>query len=872
MSPTQQTMPEPEIRADVENRNAPQKTEAREGMTVVEAQTEDSLVSASPTGSKVRSRLIAQYGCGPVQLTGTADALYERHLVFDNVMEAMEVGARERFEAVAHSVRDILSQRWIQTEKTYQRADPKRVYYLSMEFLIGRSLANNVTNLLLDDIAKKAIQEKKLDRSELLEQEPDAGLGNGGLGRLAACFLDSMATMEIPAMGYGLRYEYGMFKQTIQNGWQHEVPDNWLRRPDPWEVCRQNETVEVPLNCSFKVQGGSLRAIIGQPSALIGVPFDRPVVGYGGKTINTLRLWAAAAHDYFNFQEFSSGDFVGALAETLEAESLTRVLYPDDHTSMGQGLRFVQEYFLVACSLADLIRRFLKTNTDWRTLPDKVAIQLNDTHPTMAVPELMRILLDEAHLGWDEAWDLTQRTLAYTNHTLLPEALEKWPLRWFEVMLPRHLEIIYEINRRLIDEVRKRFPGDEGRVQRVSLVEEGTERKIRMANLAIVGSHSTNGVAAIHSQLLRTVTVKDLAELFPKRFSNKTNGVTPRRWLLMANPALSQTISDAVGDGWVTDLSQLGKLKLLADDKSLGQAFLKAKREAKLRFIDWLKQTTGETVDPDSIFDCQIKRIHEYKRQLLNALRMVVLYHRLRNNPNLEMRPRTFFFAGKAAPAYQLAKVIIKFINNLAGTIDGDPMIRGRLKVLFLPDYSVSLAERLIPAADVSNQISTAGYEASGTSNMKLMMNGALTIGTRDGATIEMAEEAGEENFFLFGLTAEQVTGSRDWYNPHWHYDNDPETRSALDLIFSDHFSRNDPGVFAPLRDALLTNGDYYMHLADLKSYLEADQQLCDLYAHPAGWSRKAILNVAGSGKFSSDRTIAEYAGDIWNAKACPIS
>ena len=813
-----------------------------------------------------------QYGCGPVQLTGTGDALYERHLVFDNVMEAAEIGARERFEAVAHSVRDILSQRWIQTEKTYERKDPKRVYYLSMEFLIGRSLANNVTNLLLDDITKKAIQEKKLDWYELLEQEPDAGLGNGGLGRLAACFLDSMATMEIPAMGYGLRYEYGMFKQTIQDGWQHEVPDNWLRRPDPWEVCRQHETVEVPLNCSFKVQGGILRAVLGQPSALIGVPFDRPVVGYGGKTINTLRLWAAAAHDYFDFQEFSSGDFVGALAETLEAESLTRVLYPDDHTSMGQGLRFVQEYFLVACSLADLVRRFLKTNTDWRTLPDKVAIQLNDTHPTMAVPELMRILLDEAHLGWDEAWDLTQRTLAYTNHTLLPEALEKWPVIWFERMLPRHLEIIYEINRRLIDEVRRRFPGDEGRVQRVSLVEEGAERKIRMANLAIVGSHSTNGVAAIHSQLLRTMTVKDLAELFPQRFSNKTNGVTPRRWLLMSNPALSQTISDAIGDGWVTDLSQLKKLKPLADDQALRQAFLKAKREAKLHFIDWLKRTTGENVDADSIFDCQIKRIHEYKRQLLNALRIVVLYDRLRKNPNSEVTPRTFFFAGKAAPAYQLAKVIIKFINNLASTIDADPMVRGRLKVLFLPDYWVSMAERLIPAADVSNQISTAGYEASGTSNMKFMMNGALTIGTRDGATIEMAEEAGEENFFLFGLTAEQVAGSRGWYKPHWHYDNDPETRAALDLIFSDHFSRNEPGVFAPLRDALLTNGDYYMHLADLKSYLEADQQLCDLYAHPAGWSRKAILNVAGSGKFSSDRTIAEYAAEIWNAKACPVS
>ena len=847
-------------------------TETENGMTLVETQTERRRASERPTESNELSKLIQRYGCGPVQFTGTNDALYERHLVFDNVMDAAAIGNRERFEALAHSMRDVLSQRWIRTEETYDRKDPKRVYYLSMEFLIGRSLANNVTNLLLDDVIKKDLQAKKFDWYELLEQEPDAGLGNGGLGRLAACFLDSMATMEIPAMGYGLRYQYGMFKQTIQDGWQHEVPDNWLRRPDPWEVCRPNETVEVPLNCSFKISGGSLRAVLGQSSSLIGVPFDRPVVGFGGKTINTLRLWEAAASDYFDFQEFSSGDFVGALAETLQAESLTRVLYPDDHTAKGQGLRFVQEYFLVASSLADLVRRFRKTNTDWRTLPDKVAIQLNDTHPTMAVPELMRILLDEAHLGWDEAWDLTQRTLAYTNHTLLPEALEKWPLVWFERMLPRHLEIIYEINRRLIDDVRRRFPKDAGRVQRVSLVEEGAERKIRMANLAIVGSHSTNGVAAIHTELLRTMTVKDLAEMFPQRFSNKTNGVTPRRWLLMSNPALSQTITDAIGDGWVTDLSQLKKLKPLADNQGLHHAFLKAKREAKLRFVDWLKQTTGQTVDANSIFDCQIKRIHEYKRQLLNALRIVVLYDRLRKNPNSEVTPRTFFFAGKAAPAYQLAKVIIKFINNLASVIDADPIVRARLKVLFLPDYNVSMAERLIPAADVSNQISTAGYEASGTSNMKFMMNGALTIGTRDGATIEMAEEAGEENFFLFGLTAKEVEDSRSWYKPQWHYDNDPETRAALDLIFSDHFSHNEPGVFAPLRDALLTHGDYYMHLADLKSYLEADQKLCELYANPQSWASKAILNVAGSGKFSSDRTIAEYAADIWDVKACRVS
>jgi glycogen phosphorylase len=838
----------------------------------MKAETQKIPVPPTSMGSDEMSKLLQQYGCGPIPFTGTDNAFYERHLVFDNVIELMAAGPRERFEAVARSVRDILSQRWVHTETTYQRENPKRVYYLSMEFLIGRSLANNITNLLLDPVAKQAIKQKNLDWFELLEQEPDAGLGNGGLGRLAACFLDSMATMQIPAMGYGLRYEYGIFKQSIQDGWQHELPDNWLRRPDPWEVARPHETVDVKLNCSFEIRGGTLRAVVGQPSILIGVPFDRPVVGYGGKTINTLRLWAAAAHDYFNFQEFSSGDFVGALAETLEAESLTRVLYPDDSTSQGQGLRFVQEYFLVACSLADLVRRFRKSNADWNALPDKVAIQLNDTHPTLAVPELMRILLDEAHLGWDQAWDLTQRTLAYTNHTLLPEALEKWPVAWFETMLPRHLEIIFEINRRLLDEVRIRFPADQGRLERVSLIEEDPTKHVRMANLAIVGSHSTNGVAAIHSRLLRAMTVKDLAETYPERFNNKTNGVTPRRWLLMANPVLARTITDAIGDGWRTELSQLSRLKPLASDKGLRDGFRKAKREAKSQFADWLKSTSGETVDPDSIFDCQIKRIHEYKRQLLNALRVVMLYNRLREKPNLNMVPRTFFFSGKAAPAYQLAKVIIKFINNLAGTIDGDPAMRGRLKVLFLPEYCVSLAERLIPATDVSNQISTAGYEASGTSNMKFMMNGALTIGTRDGATIEMAEEGGEDNFFLFGLTAEQVAGSRGWYNPHWHYENEPETRAALDLIFSDHFSRYEPGVFTPLRDALLTRGDYYMHLADLKSYLEADQRLRELYADPDAWARKAILNVAGSGKFSSDRTIAEYAADIWKVKPYPVT
>ena len=498
--------------------------------------------SAAATNGELTS-LLKQYGCGPIQFTGDENALYERHLLFDHVVKVKAANVREGYEAFARSVRDVLSQRWIRTEDTYDRENPKRIYYMSMEFLIGRSLANNVTNLLLDSIATKVIQKTDFDWLELLEQEPDAGLGNGGLGRLAACFIDSMATMQLPAMGYGLRYEYGMFRQSIRDGWQHEQPDNWLRFPDPWEVARPHESVEVKLGCSFELRGGSLQPILGRPSSLIGVPYDRPVVGYGGRTINTLRLWDAATPDYFDFEEFSRGDFAGALAETLAADSLTRVLYPDDSTSMGQGLRFVQEYFLVACSLADLVRRFRRNNADWNALPLKAAVQLNDTHPAMAVAELMRILLDDAKLGWDQAWDLTQRTLAYTNHTLLPEALEKWPVAWFEALLPRQLEIIYEINRRLLDDVRAKFPGDDSRVRAVSLVEEGAERKIRMANLAIVGSHSTNGVAAIHSELLRKTTVKDLAEVFPERFSNKTNGVTPRRWLLLANPPLARTIS-----------------------------------------------------------------------------------------------------------------------------------------------------------------------------------------------------------------------------------------------------------------------------------------------------------------------------------------
>jgi starch phosphorylase len=814
---------------------------------------------------------LKQYECGPFRFRD-AD-YYDRHLMLDHVVPMERATARDRFEALAYSLRDLVAQRWLKTQQTHDSANPKQVYYLSMEFLIGRSLVNNIINMGVQDAVETDLaSDEGRDWRSLLEQESDAGLGNGGLGRLAACFIDSLATLQIPAIGYGLRYEYGIFHQDIVNGWQTERPDCWLRRPDPWEVVRHDEVATVSLNSSMKMRGGNITAMPNQPMNLLGIPFDRPVVGYGGKTINTLRLWGAASPDFFDFGEFSSGDFVGAVFDKVIAESLTRVLYPDDSTQRGRSLRFVQEYFLVACSLDDIIKRFFVRGNEWKDLPGKVAIQLNDTHPSMAVAELMRILLDKAGLDWEQAWDLTVRTLAYTNHTLLPEALEKWPVLLFERMLPRLLEIIYEINRRFLEDASRQFPNDAERLKRMSLIEEMPVRQVRMASLAIVGTHSTNGVAEIHTNLLKKTVVADFAEMYPKRFSNKTNGVTPRRWLLMANPCLADLITDAIGGAWITDLDQLAKLKPLAGDTAFRSFFRKATREAKVRFTDWLKKKTGQTVDPDSIFDCQIKRIHEYKRQLLNLLQIIVMMNRLHANPKSTMPPRTFFFAGKAAPAYHLAKHIIKLANNMAAVIDNDPVLKGRIKVLFLPDYNVTLAECLIPAADVSEQISTAGFEASGTSNMKFMMNGALTVGTRDGATIEMARAAGEENFFLFGLTAEQVAASRNWYSPYWHYEREPETRAALDLIISNHFSANERDIFVPITDALLKGGDHYMHLADLSEYVKTQTEVGELYRNQDEWSRKAILNVAASGYFSSDRTIRQYADEIWNAMPCPVN
>jgi starch phosphorylase len=804
-------------------------------------------------------------------LAGHEQEWADRYVLCNQLLSPSSADSRQKFEATSRFIRDLVAHRWAKTQNARATSNPKRIYYLSMEFLLGRTLRNNMMNLKAEPIVRRAMEHEGWNLEQLIEEEPDAGLGNGGLGRLAACFIDSLATLQYPAIGYGLRYEYGIFRQTISDGWQREQPDNWLRNTDPWEIVRPGRRYVVPLNARFELKGSGLSITRNCPSNLLGIAFDRPVVGYGAQCINTLRLWAAAAPDSFDFAEFSLGDFAGAVIQNVAAESLTRVLYPDDSTAAGRALRFLQQYFMVSCSLQDIITRFRRTNADWSALPDHVAIQMNDTHPAMAVAELMRILLDQALLAWNQAWDLTLRTLAYTNHTLLPEALERWPVELFEVLIPRHLEIVYEINRRFLDDVRRLYPHDETRVQRMSLIEDGPVRKVRMAHLAVIGSHSTNGVAAIHSELLRTHVLCDFAQMFAPRFNNKTNGVTPRRWLQQANPFLSRLITEVIGEDWVTDLARLRQLLPLADDTGLHERFRRAKRDAKAAFANWLKTSSGQIVDPDSIFDSQIKRIHEYKRQLLNVLHIIVLYNRLRLDPGQTMTAHTFFFAGKAAPAYHLAKLIIKLINNVAGTINGDPVVRGRLNVLFLPEYNVSMAERLIPASDVSEQISTAGFEASGTGNMKFMMNGALTIGTRDGATIEMAQEAGEDNFFLFGLTAQQVADSVGWYDPRWHYINEPETRAALELIFTDHFSRYEQGIFNPIRDTLLTEGDRFRHLADLTDYGRAHRDLAAVYAQPQDWARKAIINVACSGIFSSDRTIMEYANDIWNLKRSPV-
>ncbi len=795
---------------------------------------------------------------------------FAEHLKYDIAVDRYSATARDRYMALAGAVRDRLINRWIETQQTHHLQGVKRVYYLSLEFLMGRAMGNNVINMGMEEAVREAMTEMGYRWEDLCAQEVDAGLGNGGLGRLAACFLDSMATLELPSFGYGLRYNYGIFRQEIENGYQVEQPDEWLASGNPWEIARPD--VRIPVRFYGKVERGHDGKIYWvDTTTVIGTPYDMPIVGYGGKTVNTLRLWSAVAAEEFDFDDFNKGDYIAAVETKVGAENLTKVLYPNDLHYMGRELRLKQQYFFVACSMHDILRRFRKSGKPWSELPDMAAIQLNDTHPSLSVPELMRILIDEEGIKWDEAWDITVRTMGYTNHTLMPEALEKWPLEMMEKVLPRHLQIIYEINHRFMQEVAMKYPGDMERMAHMSLIEEGECKQVRMANMSIIGSHSTNGVAALHTELLKSWIVKDFAEMYPQRFNNKTNGITQRRWLLHANPALSTLITDTIGDGWITNLAELKKLLPYADDAGFREKFRAVKREAKVKLCETMKNDFGFEADPDSLFDVQVKRLHEYKRQLLNALHIIVLYNRMRKGNPQDFVPRTFIFGAKAAPGYDMAKRIIKLINNIGHVVNNDPAIQGRLKVFFLPNYCVSLAEKIFPASDISEQISTAGTEASGTGNMKFMLNGALTLGTLDGANIEIVEEAGKENAFIFGLTAQEVADLRPNYSAMERYHGDAETREALDLLFSGHFNVSESGVFDRIKQVLLEFNDFYMHLADLPSYIKAQEAVQECYRNQDDWSRKAIINIATSGKFSSDRTINEYATEVWGVKPCPI-
>jgi glycogen phosphorylase len=805
-----------------------------------------------------------------------ADSLiksFNFHLHFTLAKDQYSATMQDRYHALAMAVRDRLIGRWILTQQTYHKQNVKRICYLSLEFLMGRAMGNNVINLLMDDTCRQAMQRLGLDWDVLRDIEVDAALGNGGLGRLAACFLDSMATLKLPAIGYGIRYDYGIFKQRIENGYQVEEPDNWLRYGNPWEIPHPEYSYPVHFEGHVQnVRGGSdgkWRWVDTRP--IIGMPYDTPIVGFGGSTVNTLRLWTANATQEFDFQNFSRGSYVEAVEDKVMAENLTKVLYPSDAIYAGRELRLRQQYFFVSCSLQDIFRRFKSDANNWDQFPDKVFVQMNDTHPALVVPELMRLFLDIEDVTWDKAWELTVNSCGYTNHTLLPEAMEKWPVSMFERLLPRHLQIIYEINSRFLRKVATKHPGDMDRLQRMSMVQEQPEKAIRMANLAMVGSCSVNGVAQLHTDLLRTQTVPEFVDFFPDRFNNKTNGVTPRRWLLKANPGLSALITEAIGDGWITDLDQLRGIEKFAEDKGFRDRLRKIKDANKAVLVDYIRRELGVSVPPESLFDVQIKRIHEYKRQLLLCLYAVVLFNRLKDNPNADVMPRTFIFGGKAAPGYFQAKLIIKLINEVGNVINWDPQLADKLRVIFIPDYRVSLAEKIIPAAQLSEQISTAGMEASGTGNMKFAMNGALTIGTLDGANIEIREEVGDENIFIFGLTADQVAASRHSYNPRTVYDSDQEIRSAVDLIKNDFFSMNEPGIFQPIVSAILDEGDYYMNLADLRSYIEAQAAVDREFRDQDTWTRKAAINIARTGKFSSDRTIAQYAQEIWGVKPVPI-
>lgn len=780
------------------------------------------------------------------------------------------------YKSLVYTVRDRMVERWIATQQTYYDKDVKRVYYLSLEFLIGRTLGNSLINLDLLDQVNQACHELGYELEELREIEWDAGLGNGGLGRLAACFLDSMATLELPAYGYGIRYEYGIFSQKMNDGYQVEISDNWLRYENPWEIARPEYLYKVKFYGrvhQFTDAQGHLCHEWVDTHDVMAMAYDTPIPGYRNNTVNNLRLWAAKSTREFDLNYFNEGDYIKAVENKQRSEIISQVLYPNDNMFEGRELRLKQEYFFVSATLQDVIRRYKKTQRNFDKFTDKVTMQLNDTHPAIAIPELMRLLVDEEGLGWEESWEITVKTFGYTNHTILPEALEKWPVSLMESVLPRHLQIIYEINRRFLEEVSRRYPNDTERLRLMSLIEEGKEKKVCMAHLAIVGSHSVNGVATLHTELLKTQVFKYFFEFYPERFNNKTNGITQRRWLQKCNPGLAQLITKHIGEGWMRNLYELKKLIPFAEDNGFRDEWCRVKLANKMRLAEYIESINGITVNVHSIFDCQVKRIHEYKRQLLNTLHVIALYNRIKSNPSQNHTPRTVILGGKAAPGYFIAKLVIKLINSVADVVNNDPVVSGSLRVVFLANYRVSLAEKIIPAVDLSEQISTAGTEASGTGNMKFALNGALTIGTLDGANIEIKKEVGDDNIFIFGLTVEEASQlRRSGYNPLPYYSRNPELKVVVDMIGNGYFSPQQPQLFTPLVDNLLHHGDHYLLLADFTSYANCQERVSQAYCNQEEWVKKSILNVANMGKFSSDRTIQEYAREIWGVSPVQVN
>ena len=790
---------------------------------------------------------------------------YAWHIRYTLAKDIERTTPRDQYTAFANAVRDRIVERWIDTQEEYHRQNVKRVYYMSLEFLMGRLLGNNVINLKADQLCRDALKEYGIDWNDLRDYETDAGLGNGGLGRLAACYLDSMSTLDLAGMGYGIRYDYGIFRQKIVGGNQVEEPDSWLKDGYPWEIVRPEyaQVVHFGGHVECLSERGRAQWRWVPAEQVQGLPYDIPIVGYK-HAVNTLRLWSAKAVDEFDLADFNKGSYVEAVEGKVLAENLTKVLYPNDNTMAGKELRLRQQYFFVACSLKDILRRYRQDNEGWDALPEKVFIHLNETHPALVIPELMRILIDHEGLDWDKAWDLTRRTTGYTNHTILPEALEKWPVSMMERLLPRHLQIIYEINGRFLQKISALYPGDIKRLQRMSLIDEGGERYVRMANLCLVTASSVNGVAELHSQILKDSLFRDFYEIFPEKFHNVTNGITPRRWLLKANPSLAQLVTERIGGGWITDLAELRGLERFKGDKAFLESLAKIKKSNKGQLSNWVMKNLGVKLDPTAIFDVQVKRLHEYKRQLLLALYIIIFYNRLLSDPKYDPVPRSFIFAAKAAPGYYMAKLIIRLIHGIAGVVNSNPKTRGKLSVAFLPDYRVSLAEKIIPAAEVSEQISLAGMEASGTGNMKFMMNGALTLGTYDGANVEINQEVGDENMFLFGMRTEDVARLRPSYMSRDYYRRDPEIKAALDMVKSNVFSLLEPGLFEPIVRSLLDYNDYYMLLADLKSYSAAQDRVDRTYRDQRKWNAMSLVNVARSGRFSSDRAILEYAKDIW--------